>query len=53
MNYSVENGNDICMRWFNIKILAVLFCFFNKRAKEVFRYHNNELVGCIYSKKLK
>lgn len=48
--FTVEDGNENCIERYEDKELAINECINNPKAKEVFKFVNDELVGCIFSK---
>ena len=52
MYYTIEDGHENCIEMTHNKKRAIHFCKKTKKAKEVFYFNDNdELIGCIYSKK--
>lgn len=50
MYFTVEDGFENCIGRYENQELAIEECNNNTDAKEVFKFVNDELVGCIYRK---
>ena len=48
--FTVEDGNENCIERYEDEELAIAECINNPKAKEVFEFINDELVGCVYNK---
>lgn len=48
--FTVEDGNENCIECFENEEMAIKSCVTNSDAKEVFKFKNNELVDCVFSK---
>ncbi len=48
--FTVEDWHEICIDSFANKEIAIKECIKNSNAKEVFKFQDDELIECIYSK---